>query len=74
MVGAPIFVGVAGEVGIEVARIAGDFSHGGAWTGSDWRCHLSDDEPFVVAVEDIDIYPAIRASCNRIIPPGTLTG
>ena len=38
------------------------------------RCHLSDDEPFVVAVEDIDIYPAIRASCNRIIPPGTLTG
>ena len=58
MVGAPIFVGVTDEVGIEVARIGGDF------TSEPRRCldgfgfsgdfHLSDDEPFVVVVEDID--------------------
>ena len=58
MVGAPIFVGVADEVGIEVARIAGHFAP------EPRRCldalglagdfHLGDDKPFVVAVEDID--------------------
>ena len=59
VVGTPIFVGVADEVGIEVARIAGHFAP------EPWRrldafglagdFHLGDDEPFVVAVEDIDL-------------------
>ena len=46
------------EVGIEVARIAGHFAPeprrclDGFGFGGDF--HLSDDEPFVVAVEDID--------------------
>ena len=58
MVSTPIFVGVADEVGIEVARIAGH-------SRPTRRCldafglagdlHLGDDEPYVVAMEDIDV-------------------
>ena len=58
VVGTPIFIGVTDEVGVEVARIGGDFASeprrclDGFGFGGDF--HLSDDEPFVVAVEDID--------------------
>jgi hypothetical protein len=59
-----IFVGVTDDIGIEVARIAGDFAPeprrcvDGFGFGGDF--HLSDDEPFVVAVEDIDNAGAVR--------------
>ena len=58
VVGTPIVIGVTDEVGIEVARIAGHFAPeprrclDGFGFGGDF--HLSDDEAFVVAVEDID--------------------
>ena len=59
VVGTPIFIGVTDDVGVEVARIGGDFASeprrclDGFGFGGDF--HLSDNEPFVVAVEDIDL-------------------
>ena len=59
MVSTPIFVGVADEVGIEVARIAGHFAPEPRRRldafGLAGDLHLGDDEPFVVAMEDIDV-------------------
>ena len=73
MVSTPIFVRVADEVGIEVARIAGHFAPEPRRRldafGLAGDLHLGDDEPFVVAMEDIDV-PGLPPKAIRVFSIG----